>query len=131
MVIDDSQVDLYVSRRMMAKTQFANEVMTIDSAKEALGMLEGSEVGEKDPPNLILLDINMPGMNGFEFLNAFKNLSEKVRRSWAIVMLSSSNSTEDRENAAQNPYVKHYLSKPISKELLEGLNMMSSELMSA
>ncbi len=50
-----ARLNLYVSRPMMAKTQFANEVMTIDSAKEALGMLEGSEVGETNPLILFCL----------------------------------------------------------------------------
>ncbi len=131
MVIDDSQVDLYVSKRMMTKVNFAQDIITMDSAREALGILETDEHTDREPPNLILLDINMPGMNGFEFLQEFKNLAEKVKNRWAIVMLSSSSNTKDREAAAENPFVKRYLSKPLSKELLEHLNLISSELISA
>lgn len=127
MVIDDSQVDLYISKRMMTKYGFAERIITMDSAEDALEYLQSNAENEKELPNIIFLDINMPHMNGFEFLEAYENLPENVKSRWIIVMLSSSSSIEDRETAAGNKYVKQYLSKPLSQGILEELSFNMTE----
>ncbi len=122
MVIDDSQVDLYISKRMMTKFGFAAEIITMDSAQDALNFLKANADNEKALPNLIFLDINMPHMNGFDFLKEYDSLPENIKSRWVIVMLSSSSSIEDREAAAANRYVKQYLTKPLNQGILEELN---------
>ena len=88
MVIDDNEVDLYVSRRVIEKYSFADEVILMDSAKEALEYLKSHDGGPDTLPGLIFLDINMPEMNGFEFLDAYKQLSDNIKSNCIIMMLT-------------------------------------------
>ena len=108
-VIDDNELDLLYARIVLERTQPAIEVQTFDSARDALLALQGPA----DPPDLILLDINMPGMNGFEFLAAQKALSEASRAGAPVVMLTSSPDAQDRERAFAFAAVRGYLIKPI------------------
>ncbi len=121
MVIDDNEMDLYIAKRVMDRYSFTEEVIIMDSAKDALNYLAEKQNDLSALPDLILLDINMPGMNGFEFLDAYTHLPEKIKRNCIIMMLTTSTHTEDRQKASNNPYVRSYLNKPLDKDKLEEL----------
>ena len=122
MVIDDNEIDLYIAKRVMDRYSFTDEVIIMDSAKNALSYLTEKQSDLSALPDLILLDINMPGMNGFEFLDAYTQLPEKIKRNCIIMMLTTSTHTEDKQKACGNPYVRSYLNKPLDKDKLEELN---------
>jgi CheY-like chemotaxis protein len=92
-----------------------------NSAVKALEYLK--QVPPDKFPDYILLDISMPQMDGFTFLNEFAKLSPEVKVKSKIVMLTSSEDKNDRERAERNPYITKYLQKPISgytlKEIFE------------
>jgi CheY-like chemotaxis protein len=75
------------------------------------------------PPSLILLDINMPAMNGFEFLEAYQSLltTQKIYPSPTVIMFTSSEEENDKEKAMRFPFVKDYLVKPLSPEKVNKL----------
>jgi CheY-like chemotaxis protein len=69
----------------------------------------------------LFLDINMPTMTGWEFLDEFKELPETIRKKFIIYVLSSSVDSKDLEKASENELVKNYIQKPLRKESLKTL----------
>lgn len=121
MIIDDNEMDLYVGKRVMARYSFAEEVLTIDSAKGALEYLIEKKNDPDQLPDLILLDINMPEMNGFEFLDAYTSLPQDIKKNCIIMMLTTSIHIEDEQKASSNPYVRSYMNKPLDEMKLTSL----------
>ncbi|SFH19891.1 response regulator [Pedobacter insulae] len=126
LIIDDAQIDRYMAEKMMKKYEFSNEIITVESAMDALELLESFKTNPEALPDLIFLDINMPQMNGFDFLDEYEKLPELIRKKCIIIMLSSSLHPEDRQRALQNPHVFTFLSKPINAEKLRELCEMTS-----
>jgi CheY-like chemotaxis protein len=125
LVIDDTEIDRYIARRNITKYQFAEEVILYESAAKALEYLASLQNTPEELPQLIFLDILMPEMNGFEFLEAYSNLPDIIRKNCIIMMLSTSLSTslnaDDHAKAKSNKYVAKFVNKPLDKEALAQL----------
>ncbi len=117
MIVDDNDIDQMICKRVAGKCSFVDSVVSYLYAEEALEHLET----QRPPvPDVILLDINMPRMDGFEFLEALADSSVDIQ-STVVVMLTTSSDTKDRNRASQFKHVKGYLTKPLSKESLEDM----------
>lgn len=112
MLIDDSESDLLYTKIMLQRCAVSYDVAAHESALAALAELQQCS----DPVDLILLDINMPGMNGFEFLDAYQLLHRDRQAQAVVVMLTSSPDAADRARALAYPCVKGYVTKPIDME---------------
>lgn len=110
LLIDDSEPDRIYAGIVLGRSGLPFEVRDFESAADALALLAASP----QPPSLILLDINMPGMNGFAFLEAYEKLPEAHRRNTVVVMLSSSPADSDRQRAMAHAVVKDYVVKPLT-----------------
>jgi CheY-like chemotaxis protein len=118
MVVDDALIDRVVAKKVMTRHAFAEEVITVESAMDALKYLSAHNKETDELPSLIFLDINMPEMSGFDFLDEYQKLPDDVKRKCIIVMLSSSLHPEDEQRALSSPYVHKFLSKPINADKL-------------
>jgi CheY-like chemotaxis protein len=118
MLIDDYESDLLFTRLMLERCDQPYEVVEYDSAQEALQYLQ-SHPGHGI--SVILLDINMPGMNGFEFLQAYEMLAATKQAEAVVVMLTSSPDPRDRARAESFGSVRGYITKPIDKATASGL----------
>lgn len=116
MVIDDNQIDLYIAEMVMATTHFAEKVICVSSAKEALAWLTPLYEFPDELPELIFLDINMPEMTGFDFLDEYRHLPENIRKKCIIMMLTTSLDQNDRKQAEENQYVTRFLNKPLDRD---------------
>jgi len=116
MVIDDNPTDRYIAKRMAEKYHFAEEIILQESALEALNYIRSLENTPDLLPQFIFLDINMPGMNGYEFLEEYANLSESIRTNCIVLMITTSIHPDDFKRAENNPSVFRFLNKPLDKE---------------
>ncbi len=123
MVVDDNHIDRYIAEKTIRKYHFSDEVLPIPSAVEALKYLSATE-NHSSLPEVILLDINMPEMNGFEFLDKYAELPELIRANTTVFMLSTSLNEDDMQTAERNPYVKKFLNKPLNEETLNTIRVI-------
>ncbi|WP_432709931.1 response regulator [Pedobacter sp.] len=114
MLIDDSAIDLKIHSKILSLHYPGLEIITCLSGAEALGILKKNKDLPKELPDLILLDIQMPEMDGFEFLNKFTKLPPVVIDKCAVVMLSSTLDYGDIIRAQANRHVIKLLKKPLN-----------------
>lgn len=122
MMVDDNDNDLLFTRLMLDRSAKGYEVLSFERAAEALEHLRKTPDHGVD---IILLDINMRVMNGFDFLEAFDQLEPAQRGSAVVLMLSSSADPADRERAARHAVVKGYLTKPLDRQVAAALPVLA------
>lgn len=124
-LIDDSSLDLFFHGRIISINGLASSVKPFNSAEEALQFLIHENESLTD--SIILLDLQMPGMNGFEFIDKFHLLPESLKEKIRIYMLSSTIDTRDLEKAKSSPYIIDLLAKPLDVHLLRKRLVPSEE----
>ena len=122
MILDDDEIDGFVTRKMIEDNRFAEKIITFLNAKSALEYLKTNENNSDELPTLIFLDVIMPVMDGFGFLDEFDKMNDTIRGKCKIVMLSTSESFNDLNRANKSKYVSKFLTKPLLKEALEAIN---------
>ncbi|MEZ5329040.1 MAG: response regulator [Verrucomicrobiales bacterium] len=116
LLVDDNDMDNEFHKIVIEDTDLADSIAVAFNGKEAIDTLQAT-AGTPEEPTLILLDINMPVMNGFEFLEALKDLRSKLSlQSIVIVMLTTSLLDEDRYRTESTPGLKGYMHKPLTDE---------------
>jgi CheY-like chemotaxis protein len=125
--VDDDPITLMLCKMVITKSAFAEELITAQNGEDALNYFDdlklnnlGTEI--KRYPKLIFLDLNMPMMGGWEFLDHF--VKEDYRTAFKdckVIVLSSTIDPDDINKAKTYPMVLDFLSKPISKQMLEDL----------
>jgi len=118
LIVDDNETDRYLLKRVIHKLDIATEIFEAENGRTALDFLSNFEENSREyqndfPPVFIFLDINMPIMNGFEFLEEFtrlKNQGENYSSS-IIMMYSSSERDEDKTKIHSFTFVKGFITK--------------------
>lgn len=118
LLIDDDEVFNFVHKRIIQRIELGIDVMVIDSCRSALDYFSNS-----DPvmPDLIFLDINMPEMNGFDFLDAVSSLPSEVKSKMKVVFVTSSLNEADVAKAHSYPMVVGFQDKPLNSEVIARL----------
>lgn len=114
LIIDDNEIDSFILERVLSDTQFDCQIHIEDWAEDGLTYLQQRTLAEL--PEVIFLDINMPAMNGFEFMEQFHKLSDSIKNYCKVVLVTTSNHVNDRERAIKDPLIYGYLLKPVSVE---------------
>jgi len=115
-IIDDDTIFQFTTKVKIEKICATDEVLIYSDARQFIQYLKTAS--ETEIPVVIFLDINMPYMNGWNFLEAFAELELSPEKRPAIYMLSSSIDLQDKERADSNPFVSQYVIKPIKTEEL-------------
>lgn len=122
LLIDDNVVDNFINKSIVTASKKADLITVMDSGVDALEFLNDL-ISKGEPfPELIFLDIRMPEMDGFKFLDQFAKFPEDVKEKCSINMLSSSNDPSDNKRAGECPYVKNIFNKPMKAEMLSEIN---------
>jgi len=121
MLVDDNHADNFFHEREIKKNNKATIVITKNSGLEALNYLKSTENTENILPDLIFLDINMPGMNGWEFLNEYHLLEKGIQSKVIVIMLTTSDNPDDEAKAKNWDFISAFITKPLTKEIMEDI----------
>lgn len=125
-LIDDDKIYQFTARKIVEATGLAKNILSFFNGKEAIDFFLENQTKELDQlPNVIFLDINMPIMNGWQFLNEYDKLNGRLHKAITIYVVSSSVDEIDIQKSKQYTAVKDYIVKPINRikyqQLLEEL----------
>jgi len=119
MIIDDNDIDLYISSRLIIKNSFGKKVLEYSDTKEALKYLEENQDNIAVLPQIIFVDIYMPEMSGFGFMEAYEKLSPALKNYCKTYIISSTIDNIDIIRARSDKNVVSFHVKPITKEFLD------------
>lgn len=115
-IVDDDPIYRFTTLRSIERQQLATKVLEFNSGSEAIQFLTGKSTDPATLPDVILLDINMPLVDGWMFLEQFEQMKPSLSKDITIYMVSSSIDQRDIQRAKANSNVKDYLIKPIPQE---------------
>lgn len=124
LLIDDNEIDNLINQKMLEAADLSEHIYVCSSAKSAIEFLRNMEklpYAAEILPDMIFLDIDMPLMDGFQFLDLFAKLREETRKKCEIIMLTSSINPSDISKSKSYEYVKRYINKPLSQKNLNEL----------
>jgi CheY-like chemotaxis protein len=114
-VVDDDPIYVYSLKRLIALGNFCDDVISFANGADALEGLKNANATGVQIPTIILLDINMPVMDGWEFLDEYERLHPQLKSNITIHMVSSSNDEAEITRAQTNSNIKSYVIKPVTK----------------
>jgi CheY-like chemotaxis protein len=121
MLVDDNRNDNFFHEREIKKNNKSTIVISKSSGMDALDYLKSTKDNKEMVPDLILLDINMPGMNGWEFLKEYNRLEKDLQSRVIVIMLTTSDNPDDEAKAKEFNFVSEYITKPLTKETMEDI----------
>lgn len=119
MLIDDSETDNFIHTRRLNKMEVADLVVVRKNGREGLSYLQ--ELADCPRPDLLFLDINMPVMDGWEFLDEYEKLAEEYRARVTIVMLTSSVGDTDHSRAGTYRAINGNVAKPLTESKIRDI----------
>ncbi len=119
LLIDDDESTNFLHEVIIQQAGITEQVVSLQSGSAALEYLQSQSNGRYPKPDLIFLDINMPGMNGWEFLEKYKELDEAQQGHLVVVMLTTSLHPEDEQRASGISEIDDFKNKPLTVEMLE------------
>jgi len=123
MIVDDSDMDLFVTEKTLKYSGITDRFVICKNGAIALDYLKTNLTVPERLPDIIFLDINMPFVNGYAFMNNYEELPEAVKEKIKIIVLSSSGDNNDKENFVKNKYISYYMVKPLTTEELSLLKV--------
>ena len=121
LLVDDDPDDNFLHEVIINDSGLCEHVRVTENGMQALQYLTDTGHPDYIRPDLILTDINLPGMNGFEFLERYNQLAEHLKSRLTVVILTTSLNPRDTQRAALLPYVGGYYAKPLTAGMLDDM----------
>lgn len=121
LLIDDDEIFQFIMKNTIAEISPDIKIQFFSDGEKGIDFLKKSLGAATNLPDIILLDVNMPFMDGWEFLNEYKSLQTEIKKDIDIYLLTSSNNPNDIAMAKEISELSGYLVKPISKEGIKNL----------
>jgi CheY-like chemotaxis protein len=121
-IIDDDPISILVCETVLKKTDFAKKAQSFQSAEEALVFLKKLIEDGEDLPDFIFLDVMMPNMDGWAFLDEYAKLIKQPFKPH-ILMLTAVFEEAQRTRAKENPLIFDFVSKPLTKDVLSEVGL--------
>jgi len=122
LVIDDDEVDLFITKRLLQSASFAEEIMLKSSIASALMYLENLIRNSDNLPEIIFLDLNMPGEDSFDFLEQLRQIRALIGINFRVIILTNVadrfKKNEEKENYS---IVEGILEKPLKRDILANI----------
>ncbi|WP_046246086.1 response regulator [Hymenobacter terrenus] len=119
-LVDDNETTSFLNNRLLGRLAVADHVSTFSRADEAFEQLWGNANGGSNAPDLVFVDLKMPGVSGFEFLELYNSLPQPVQDKTVMAVLTTSMHGADTARVAKYPNVE-YLTKPLTEEKMRKL----------
>lgn len=117
LLVDDDPATNFVHRFVIKKTKLTEKVTVVENGKEALEYLQSND--DEPKPNIIFLDINMPIMNGWQFLEEYERLNANTQGDIVLIMLTTSLNPDDLSKANTFTTINGYRNKPLTTKMIE------------
>jgi CheY-like chemotaxis protein len=121
LLIDDDQATNFLHKMVIKKADCAEKVHIELNGEAAINYLHSINEGKHPSPDLIFLDINMPRMNGWSFLEEYQKLQDQLKGKAVIVMLTTSLNPDDMEESKKYSEISEFRSKPMTQAMLEDI----------
>lgn len=121
LLVDDDLATNYIHTKVIQKAEIVEKIVAVTDGFDALEYLKEDKSEEYICPDIIFLDINMPGMDGWEFLDEYKKLDEVKKAKVVLVMLSTSLNPDDASMSKAIPSISGFKNKPLTVPLLENI----------
>lgn len=115
-IIDDSRLDCFIAEKIIQNSGTYSSIKSYMEATEAYEAIKNGLIGDDSIITIIILDIQMPVMNGFQFVEVFEQLPKEIQSKFAIFLFSSSINENDKNRLDNYPSIIRFYSKPISKD---------------
>lgn len=116
-IIDDDEIIIYLTDKILKKVEFCERVEKFTDAQDALEKLRTALTSGKDIPDVILFDLNMPNMSGWEFIEEFVKLP--MKKEIPAFVFTSSIDPADRERSYRYKAIKDFITKPLTVQKLD------------
>lgn len=120
-IIDDDEIYQFLIKKQVAVQNLADKVFVFPNGQEAIQYFQKTIANKGELPDIVFLDVNMPIMDGWEFLDEYEKIADQFHKEVKLYMISSSLNESDINRAQKIAQVEEYLVKPISGEKLVSL----------
>jgi CheY-like chemotaxis protein len=120
-LIDDNKLTNFFHKKILERIDCAEEIHAFENAESALEFISSSIGKDSQKRDLIILDLNMPGMNGWEFIEEYRNFTEDIKANVNVIMLSSSINPDDKTKASEIKEIAEFCIKPLMEESTKDL----------